>query len=163
MIHVIAAVAENGVIGADGRIPWNIPEDLQHFRELTRGHTVIMGRRTYESIGHALPGRKNIIVSQTLQQVEGCLVVPSLAEALQASRDGEVFIIGGQRLYTEALPLADVLDLTLVQGHPAGDVFFPAFDARNYTYTEEERHDGYVFVTLVPKSRSGISHENMLY
>lgn len=162
MIHIIAAVAENGVIGAEGKIPWDIPEDLQHFKELTMGHTIVMGRRTYESIGRALPGRQNIIVSSTLTGAEGCAVVTSLQQALESREREDVFIIGGARLYAEALPLADVLDLTLVHAAPEGDTFFPAFDRQKYRCVFEEKHDGYTFVTLKPETDS-ISAENMLY
>ena len=116
MMHLIAAVAENGIIGKDGGIPWHIPADLAHFKALTWGQTVIMGRRTYESIGRPLPGRRNIVVSTTLQSLEGCSVAGSLQEALHLASEtgGEIFIIGGARLYEEALPLAQQLDLTLV-------------------------------------------------
>ena len=157
MIHIIAAVAENGVIGAEGSIPWNIPEDLHRFRELTMGNTVIMGRRTFESIGRALPGRQNIIVSGTLQQAEGCLVVTSLHDALEAAEHSDVYIIGGERLYAEALPLADVLDLTIVHAAPDGDAFFPQYDAMQYVCTMQEEHDGYTFLTLKPEFRTKTS------
>lgn len=154
MIHLIAACASNGVIGRDGTMPWHIPADLQHFKELTMGHTVIMGRRTYESIGGALPGRQNIVVSGTLQQVEQCVIVPSLAKALAAAQQTEIFIIGGAQLYQEALPLAEQLDFTLIDASPEGDTFFPTVDWKAYEKLDEEWHDGapsYRFVTYRKK------------
>ena len=93
-LHLIAAVARNRVIGYNGQIPWNIPGDLQHFKELTMGHTVIMGRRTFASIGRPLPGRENIIVTSTLYEIPGCIIVRSLAEALELASREIIFIIG---------------------------------------------------------------------
>lgn len=154
MMHLIAAVAENGIIGKDGGIPWNIPADLAHFKALTLGQTVIMGRRTYESIGRPLPGRQNIVVSSTLQSLEGCSVAGSLQEALELAGEtgGEIFVIGGARLYEEALPLAQQLDLTLVAGKPEGDTWFPAVDWVSFREVERvacESVPGCQFVTLV--------------
>lgn len=142
MIHLIVAYGENRVIGKDNRIPWDIPEDLVHFKTLTTGHTVIMGRRTYESIGRVLPNRENIIVSSTLQTVEGAKVVTSLTEALQAASHEEIFIIGGAKLYQEALPLADVLDITQVHLATDGDTFFPAVDWSRYEETARREYCG---------------------
>lgn len=153
MIHVIAACGENRVIGKDGRMPWNIPEDLKHFKELTMGHTVIMGRKTYESIGKALPGRRNIVVSRTLQQLEGCEVTDSLETALKCG-DDEIYIIGGESLYKETLPLADILELTLVHASPLGDTYFPSFQKEAYEIIRKEFHEGdpsFTFYTLQKK------------
>lgn len=154
MMHLIAAVAENGIIGKDGGIPWHIPADLAHFKALTWGQTVIMGRRTYESIGRPLPGRRNIVVSTTLQSLEGCSAAGSLQEALHLASEtgGEIFIIGGARLYEEALPLAQQLDLTLVAGRPEGDTCFPAVDWANFREVARVACDsvpGCQFVTYV--------------
>ena len=154
MIHLIAACAANAVIGRDGGMPWNLPEDLHHFKELTMGHTIIMGRRTYESIGGALPGRQNIVVSGTLWQIPNCVVVPSLAEALAAAQQPEVFVIGGAQLYEAALPLAEQLDLTWIDIEPQGDTFFPAVNWKEYELIDCEEHDGepsYRFVTYRKK------------
>lgn len=154
MIHLIAACASNGVIGYNGGMPWDIPEDLHHFKELTVGHTVIMGRRTYESIGMALPGRQNIIVSSTLRQVDNCVIVPSLAEALAAAQQKEIFIIGGAQLYREALASAEQLDLTLIDLAPQGDTYFPAVNWAEYELIHREEHYGnpsYRFVTYRKK------------
>lgn len=129
-IHLIAAVAENRVIGRDGGLPWHIPADLKHFKALTTGHTVIMGRRTYESIGKPLPNRRNIVVSRTMTQppTEGVELAASLEEALARASQEECFIIGGAQLYAEALPRAQWLHLTRVHAEVEGDVLFPEVD-----------------------------------
>lgn len=142
MIHLIAAVAQNGVIGFNGQIPWRLPEDLRHFQALTMGHTVIMGRRTYESIGRPLPGRQNVVVSATLAGLEGCAVARSLQEALALADRREIFIIGGGRLYREALPLAEQLDLTWIDLEPAGDTWFPDVDWSQFAEVCRERRQG---------------------
>src|SRR5256714_10832206 len=113
-LELIAAVARNGVIGRNGQLPWHLPDDLKHFKQLTLGHPIIMGRRTFESIGKPLPGRRSIVASTTLGKIEGVEVVPSLDEALQLVRDtpGPAFIIGGAVLYATALPLVRVMHLT---------------------------------------------------
>lgn len=154
MIALIAAVARNGVIGADGHIPWDIPEDRAHFKELTMGHILVMGRRTYEEIGRPLPGRITIVVSRNLAAESGSvhvlnagdalsadaphalnadtglLFAPSLEEALclakEAAPEKTVFIAGGGMLYEAALSLADILYLTEIDAEISGDTFFPA-------------------------------------
>lgn len=150
MIHLIAAVARNGVIGLQGQIPWRLPEDLRHFQALTMGHTVIMGRRTYESIGGPLPGRQNLVVSSKLQSGRGYGVVRTLQEGLALADDREIFIIGGAKLYEEALPLAEQLDLTLVDLEPWGDTYFPEVDWSQFAELDREQYTGkpgYQFVT----------------
>ena len=127
-----------------------IPGDLHHFKELTMGHTVIMGRRTFASIGRPLPGRENIIVTSTLYEIPGCIIVRSLAEALELASREIIFIIGGQQLYKEALPLAEYLDLTFVDAEPEGDTFFPEVNWNDYEEVSREQHAGepaYTFVT----------------
>ena len=141
-LHLIAAVARNRVIGNNGQIPWNIPEDLHRFKELTAGHTVIMGRRTFESIGSSLPGRENIVVTSTSNEISGCRIVRSLTEALHLAGGEKVFIIGGERLYREALEYADYLDLTLVDTVPEGDTYFPEVNLDNYEKLFCEHHAG---------------------
>lgn len=153
-LHLIAAVARNRVIGYNGQIPWNIPEDLQHFKELTMGYTVIMGRRTFESIGRPLPGRENIVVTSTINDILGCKIARSLTEAIGLTDSKKIFIIGGEQLYKEALPLADYLDLTLVDIEPAGDTFFPEVNWNDYAELSREHHAGepaYTFVTYCKK------------
>ena len=129
-IAVIAAVARNGIIGVENRLPWRLPEDMRRFRALTTGHAVIMGRRTWESIGKPLPGRQNLVVTrghgQLIPDVE---FAPSLDAALSRVRLPEpVFVIGGETLYRDALPRADLLYLTEIERDFAGDAHFPRFD-----------------------------------
>ncbi|MGE3165014.1 MAG: type 3 dihydrofolate reductase [Planctomycetota bacterium] len=126
-ISLIVAVGARGVIGRDNGLPWHLPADLRRFRELTVGKPVVMGRRTYESIGRPLPKRRNIVVSRTPGYVaEGCEMAPSLRAALEAVAScEEVMVIGGARLYAEALPRADRVYLTEVMGEFDGDTYFP--------------------------------------
>jgi dihydrofolate reductase len=133
-ITLIAAVARNGVIGREGRLPWRLPGDLQRFKAVTMGHPVIMGRKTWESIGRALPGRLNIVVSRTAGlAAAGCVVAGSLDEALRAAGSSpEVFVIGGAALYREVLPRADQLHLTRVIADFEGDVRFPEYDPADW-------------------------------
>lgn len=127
IVSLIAAMAENRVIGRQGGMPWHIPEDLRHFRDLTMGHAVIMGRKTFESIGAPLPGRLNIVVSRRSGSLhQGVVTVPSLQEALKAAgKVDEAYVIGGEEVFRQALPLAQRVYLTLVPGEYEGDVFFP--------------------------------------
>lgn len=127
IISIIAAMSERGVIGYRGTIPWDIPSDRRRFRELTMGHTLIMGRKTFESIGRPLPGRRNIVLSRKPDyKAEGCLISGSLEQALLTCSDSEeVFICGGEELYRKALPLAENIFLTIVHADTEGDAFFP--------------------------------------
>jgi dihydrofolate reductase len=132
-LSLIAAVARNGVIGRDNQIPWRLPSDLKRFKALTLGHPVVMGRKTFQSIGRPLPGRDNIVVSRHGFRADGALVVSSLDEGLElaqakAGQGGEVFVIGGAEIYRETLPLADRLYITEVDVTPAGDATFPGID-----------------------------------
>ena len=150
-------MAENRVIGRNGSIPWDIPEDRRRFWELTMGHPVIMGRRTFEAIGHPLPGRKNIVLTrQPAFRAEGCLVVNSLLSALRAcGEDKEVFICGGGELYREALPLAERVYLTVVHGEFQGDVVFPELPAGEFAETERRRDGGADVCTFLVLERKG--------
>jgi dihydrofolate reductase len=135
-VAMIAAVAENGIIGSANGIPWRLPSDFAHFKHMTLGKPLIMGRKTFESIGKPLPGRTNIVVTrQTGYQPDGVLVISSLAAALEhaqaiaaADHADEVMIGGGAQIYAEAMPLADRLYITHVALKPAGDSSFPAID-----------------------------------
>ena len=129
-IHLVAAVASNGVIGARGTLPWRLPEDLRHFKALTFGHPVIMGRRTWQSLGKPLPGRENIVVTRDRAfSAPGASVAASLEAALALCADSpRVFVIGGGELYAAALGCADVLVLTEIQRDFEGDARFPEFD-----------------------------------
>ena len=150
-VVLVAAVADNGVIGADNAIPWRIPEDLRHFRAVTLGHAVVMGRLTFESLGRPLPDRTDVVVSrQPGWSADGATAVGSLEDALAAAREvpGDVMVIGGAQIYAAAMPLADVQVLTEVHQTPDGDTRYPEFDRDQWHETERERHDGYDFVRL---------------
>jgi dihydrofolate reductase len=141
-LTLIAAVARNGVIGRDGRIPWRISGDLPRFQRITMGHPIVMGRRTWDSLGKPLPGRRNIVVSRTPGlKLEGAEVCRSLAAALAACADAsEVFVIGGTEAYREALPLAKRLLLTEIHADIDGDAHFPPFDRSLWRETRREHH-----------------------
>lgn len=142
MRSLVVAVAENGVIGRNNQLPWRLPGDLAYFKLVTMGHPIVMGRRTYESIGRPLPGRTNIVVThQRGYAAPGCVVVHSLDEAWKAADGaGEVSVIGGTALFRDALPLADRIHLTEVQAKIEGDTFFPAFERGEWRETEVARH-----------------------
>jgi dihydrofolate reductase len=138
-------VARNGVIGVDNHLPWRLPEDMRRFRELTLGHSVIMGRRTFESIGRPLSGRQNIVVTRKDALSDaGCDVAHSLEEAIaRVAMPAPAFVIGGEALYRAALPLADTLYLTEIDRDFAGNARFPDFDRQGWRETTRElrRHD----------------------
>jgi len=141
-VYLVAAVASNGVIGAQNRLPWHLPEDLRHFKLLTLGHPIIMGRRTWESLGRPLPGRENIVVSRTPGfEAPGAGTASSLEHAL-ALCTGEpvVFVIGGEKLYEAALELADGLILTEIKRAYAGDAHFPPFERSRWREAQREPH-----------------------
>jgi dihydrofolate reductase len=143
-VYLVAAVAANGVIGAQGKLPWHLPEDLKHFKKLTLGHPVIMGRKTWESLGKPLPGRENIVVTRAAgYDAPGAHVAASLETAL-ALCAGEplAFVIGGGELYAAALPLADGLVLTEIRRDYAGDARFPDFDRSAWREARREPHTG---------------------
>ncbi len=155
-ISIIAAISENHVIGRDNKLPWNIPEDLKRFKELTKGHPIIMGRKTFDSIGRPLPLRTNIIITRDKNyQVNGCLVVHSLEDAIKKAQkidQQEIFIIGGGEIFRQAIQNTHKLYLTIVKVDIPGDAFFPAFDQQ---FTKEtDRHEGesngytYTFLNL---------------
>jgi dihydrofolate reductase len=133
-------MARNRVIGANNRIPWHLPNELKLFKRLTMGHHIVMGRKTYESIGRLLPGRTTVIVTrQKDYAVEGAIVAHSIRDAIAACEgDDEIFVIGGADLFRETLPVADRLYLTTVDAEPAGDVFMPDFDMREWQETSAE-------------------------
>lgn len=141
-IYLVAAVASNGIIGRDGHLPWHLPEDLKHFKRLTMGQAVIMGRRTWESLGRALPGRENIVVTrQAGYEAPGAAVASSLEAALAlCSGDSVAFVIGGEQLFAESLPIAAGLVLTEIQRDHEGDTRFPDYDRSRWRETQRERH-----------------------
>ena len=139
---LVVAMARNRVIGRDNQLPWRLPADLAYFKRVTMGHPIIMGRRTYESIGRPLPGRLNIVVSRNPQfRAPGCTVVPSLDDAWRAAGEAdEVCVIGGTSIFAEALPAADRIHLTEVEAEVPGDTWFPEFDRGEWTEREVEHH-----------------------
>jgi dihydrofolate reductase len=141
-LYLVAAIARNGVIGAKGSLPWHLPEDLRHFRKITLGHPVIMGRRTWESLRKPLPGRENIVVSRRAGfAAPGASVATSLAGAIALCAGEPVaFVIGGAELYAEALPLADGLVLTEIDRDYEGDTRFPAWDRGAWRASQREEH-----------------------
>jgi dihydrofolate reductase len=151
-ITLVAAVARNGVIGATGALPWHIPGDLRHFKELTLDHAMIMGRRTFDSIGRALPGRRTIVVTRdNAWGPPGVEVAHSLEEALATAGSGPVgppvMVVGGGEIFRQVMPLADRLEITEVHAEAAGDTHFPAIDPANWTEVSRDEHDGYDFVS----------------
>lgn len=142
LLTLIAAVAANGVIGKDNKLPWRLPEDLKRFKALTMGHPMIMGRKTWESLPGRLPGRPHIVVSRNPDyRADGATVVNSLAAAIAAAGDtDEVFVIGGGELYAQALAEADRLQLTEIAADFDGDARFPAVDRRRWREAARETH-----------------------
>jgi dihydrofolate reductase len=143
-VSIIVAVAENGVIGRGGQLPWHLADDLRRFKRLTMGHTIVMGRKTWESIGRPLPGRRMVVISrQAGYRADGVDVVASLDAAMEvaaAAGDEELFIIGGAEVYRQALPRADRLYLTRVHAAVEGDARFPDFELGEWRLIESERH-----------------------
>ena len=140
---LVVAVARNGVIGRGNQLPWRLPDDLAYFKRVTMGRPVIMGRRTYESIGKPLPGRTNIVVTRDrgFRVAPGCVVAHSLQEAWEAAEGAEeACVIGGTSLFEETLPTADVIHLTEVDADVEGDTYFPPFDRGEWTESEVSRH-----------------------
>ena len=149
---MVVAMTPDGVIGLDGDMPWHIPEDLKHFRRVTMGHAIIMGRVTHESIGRALPGRQNIVITrQEGATFEGCDVVNTLESAIDMARqagDEEPRIVGGGAIYALALPLATKLFLTEIKMDVAGDTFFPSYDPDEWSEVDRREGEGVVYRTL---------------
>jgi len=147
-LSILVAMARNRVIGQNNTLPWHLPADLKHFKSLTIGHSMIMGRKTYESIGKPLPGRTNIIVTkQSNFQAPGTTIVNSIEEALEKSKESscannESFIIGGAELYRQTLKLCHRMYITEIQGDFEGDTFFPEFNQDDWQETTRERHEG---------------------
>lgn len=156
-ISAIVAMSENRVIGRNNQLPWHLPADLRHFKQITMGHPIVMGRKTYASIGRPLPGRRNIIISRNTNfQTQGCEVFNTIDDALLALKNAEdIFVIGGAQLFEEFLPRIETLYLTVVHADISGDVFFPEMDSSQWQEIVREDHlaDGdneyaYSFITL---------------
>lgn len=156
IVSLIVAAADNNCIGIDNKMPWHIPADFKHFKEITMGKPCIMGRKTYESIlaqlGKPLPGRTSIVISRSAYKHDGAISANSLEAAIdiaKTERMDEVIIIGGAQIYAQAIEsnLADRLYLTRVHQSPKGDAFFPALD-KSWVETKKDEHDGFDFLTL---------------
>ena len=163
-ISFLVAMAKNRIIGQNNKLPWHLPADLKHFKFLTMGHIIIMGRKTYQSIGKSLPGRINIVVTHQHQfTAPDVIVVHSIDSALKVSKEmapsSEVFVIGGEQLYRQTLSICQRIYITEIQRDFAGDTVFPAFDPADWQETERTKHiseDGdleYHFVVLDRKVR----------
>jgi dihydrofolate reductase len=150
---IIAAIAHNRVIGKNGTVPWHIPEDLARFKRLTSGHTIIMGRRTFDSLERPLSNRINIVI--TSRVINGVKSYPSLDFALEALKnEKEVFVIGGGRVFADALKSADELRLTLIDREVDGDTFFPPYEdyvQRHFHLVQQEDYLGFSFVDYIRK------------
>ena len=160
MITIIAAIGKNRALGKDNDLIWHLPNDLKRFKQVTSGHDVIMGRKTFESLGKPLPNRTNIIITRNGNfQAKGCIVVNSLEDAIKAAKaDPNPYILGGAEIYDQAIKIADKLDLTLVDAILDADAFFPEIDkdiwketARQDFEVDEKHLYGYSFVTYQRK------------
>jgi dihydrofolate reductase len=155
IVSQIAAMSENRVIGKDNQLLWHMPNDLKHFKNTTSGHTVIMGRKTFDSVGKPLPKRRNIIITRQTITIEGCEVVNSVEAALELCKDeDEVFIVGGAEIYKLSLHVTDRVYLTVIHHHFEGDSFFPELVANEWKEVSRENHPAdeknafaYTFIT----------------
>jgi len=157
MITIIAAIAKNNALGKDNKLIWHIPSDLKRFKKITLNHHVIMGRKTYESLGKPLPNRTNIVITRNTNfKAEGCIIVNSLPEAIEAAKeDNNPFILGGAEIYKQAIKIADKLDLTFIHHQFEADAFFPEIDStiwkevsrENFKADEKDKYD-FSFVTF---------------
>ena len=159
-VSLVVAAAKNNVIGRDGELPWHLPDDLRHFKRLTTGKPIIMGRRTFESIGRPLPDRHNIVMTRDPDYTAGdCDVVTSASDALKlAGDDSEVMVIGGGQVYRDFLPRADRIYLTRVQAEIDGDTHFPEIDSNDWQMVSSEHHEAderhaYAFEMMVFERR----------
>ena len=143
MVSIIVAMGRNRAIGKDNQLMWHLPADLKHFKQVTMSKPVIMGRKTFESIGKLLPGRTNVVVTrQAGYTAPGCLVAGSLEEALGlVEREPEVFIAGGGEIYRQAIPVTDRMYITIIEQDFDADTFFPEFNAGEWVIAEERRHE----------------------
>ncbi len=152
-LAMVVAVGDGGAIGKDGKVPWRIPEDLKHFKNVTMGHAILMGRKTWDEVGRPLPGRRNLVISRNRElALSGAEVFPSLETAIEAARttDEEPCVIGGSHIYAAALPLATRIYLTEVHRKVDADTFFPPFDRTEWREVERRAGEtsGVEFVTL---------------
>ncbi len=150
---IIAALNKKRVIGHNGKLPWHISEDLKRFKKLTVGHTVLMGRKTFESMGKPLPDRRNVVLAS--KEIPGVETYPTITAALGVLRDQEkIFVIGGGKIFEQFLDMADELHLTLVDIEVDGDTFFPSYEhliGTHFMLVNEEKHEGYTFQDYTTK------------
>ncbi|MDX5152073.1 MAG: dihydrofolate reductase [Acidiferrobacterales bacterium] len=159
MISIIAAMDENRLIGSNNDLPWHLPADLQRVKQLTTGHSIILGRKNYESIGRPLPGRKNIVITHNPGfEAPGCVVVNSIEAALEAAAGDDVFIFGGARIYEQMFDLAERMYLTKIHATFKGDTWFPEYDSTDWQEIEHQDFNAdqknpydYSFITLEKK------------
>ena len=157
ILSIIVAIAKNHAIGKDNKLLWYLPNDLKHFKDVTTGHTVIMGRKTFDSVGKPLPKRRNIVITRQAISIDGCEVVPSVEAAIELCKaEDEVFIVGGAEIYRQAIPLTNRIYLTIIDQDFEGDTFFPELNPDEWQ--EKDREDfepdeknkyKYSFITLV--------------
>ena len=138
MISIIVAVSENNIIGSGSQIPWHLPRDFQYFKDTTLGHPIVMGRNTHLSIGKALPGRENIVLTLEDETFEGCTTARSIDEVLERAKAEEIFIAGGGQVYRQFLPHADKVYLTRVHTKSEGDITFPDLETTKWELTESK-------------------------
>lgn len=151
-LSLIAALAQNNCIGKDGKLPWSIPEDMQHFKDITTGHVVLMGRKTWESIPlkfRPLPNRTNVILTRdpTYTVPDGVIVCTSLTDVIQKFSNEKILVIGGADIYRQTIDIADTLSITHVYQDVSGDAFFPEIKKDVWKETEREERNGFAFVT----------------
>ena len=153
MISLIAAMTHDRVIGRDGQIPWKIPGEQAYFKRVTWGHGVVMGRKTYQSIGRPLPGRTNYVLSHSADfRPQGCVMIDGIQPLLALAEDAEIFVIGGAQVFETLLPWAERLYLTLIDASFSGDAFFPEYDANAWT-----------LVSSTEGPRAGLPHRYDVY
>ena len=145
---IIAGMTHSRVIGKDNRLPWNIPEDLQNFKNLTSGKSILMGRKTFESIGRPLPNRKNIVLSRSMPKQPGIFVCPSIEAGINRAKefDQDLFIIGGSTIYQQALPFTDKMYLSFIKKDYQGDTYFPKFNKEDWEIESTKDFKEFEFV-----------------
>jgi dihydrofolate reductase len=142
IVSIVVAIAQNNAIGKNNKLLWHLPKDLKHFKEITTGHTIIMGRKTFDSVGKPLPNRRNIVITRQSITIEGCEVVNSLEAALAlCAGEAEVFIGGGAEIYRQAMQLTDRIYLTIVHKEFEGDTYFPEIKANEWKEVSREDHE----------------------
>ena len=154
MIALIVAYDKNKAIGLNGKMPWDIPGELKRYRELTTGNVIIMGRRTYEAVGKALPNRVNIVITTTVDELPGCIIARSLEEAIELAGDRDIYISGGAQVYKASLPIVEKMFITEIDAEFEADTFFPEFDESLFTKEVGEtfyEEEVYTYVTYVRK------------